>query len=156
MGCAARDPHSTENGWPRFVSCSQNQEHPDQTPEVSRLLVRGHQHAVCRCGRLDRVDVSDRDGFAVATDEIGTSRLEAFSDGVMAVIITITALSLKAPDGTGFSALGHPASGPARLHPQLCLRRYLLEQPSPLTPSHPQHQRGCDVGESSTCCSGSR
>jgi uncharacterized membrane protein len=33
--------------------------------------------------------------------------LEAFSDGVMAVIITITALSLKAPNGTGFSALGH-------------------------------------------------
>jgi uncharacterized membrane protein len=38
---------------------------------------------------------------------IGTSRLEAFSDGVMAVIITITALSLRAPDGTDFSALGH-------------------------------------------------
>ena len=37
----------------------------------------------------------------------GTSRLEAFSDGVMAVIITITALSLKAPNGTDFSALGH-------------------------------------------------
>lgn len=37
----------------------------------------------------------------------GTSRLEAFSDGVMAVIITITALSLKAPDGSSFSALGH-------------------------------------------------
>jgi uncharacterized membrane protein len=38
---------------------------------------------------------------------IGTSRLEAFSDGVMAVIITITALSLKAPAGGSFSALGH-------------------------------------------------
>jgi uncharacterized membrane protein len=37
----------------------------------------------------------------------GTSRLEAFSDGVIAVIITITALSLKAPDGGSFSALSH-------------------------------------------------
>ncbi len=41
------------------------------------------------------------------TEVIGTSRLEAFSDGVMAVIITITALSLKPPNGTDFSALGH-------------------------------------------------
>jgi uncharacterized membrane protein len=40
-------------------------------------------------------------------ETIGTSRLEAFSDGVMAVIITITALSLKAPHGSSFSALGH-------------------------------------------------
>ena len=36
---------------------------------------------------------------------VGTSRLEAFSDGVMAVIITITALSLKAPLSGSFSAL---------------------------------------------------
>ncbi len=36
---------------------------------------------------------------------IGTSRLEAFSDGVMAVIITITALSLKAPLSGSFEAL---------------------------------------------------
>ena len=43
----------------------------------------------------------------MATEQIGTSRLEAFSDGVMAVIITITALSLKAPSGTDLSALGH-------------------------------------------------
>jgi uncharacterized membrane protein len=40
-------------------------------------------------------------------ERFGTSRLEAFSDGVMAVIITITALSLQAPNGGGFSALGH-------------------------------------------------
>ena len=34
-------------------------------------------------------------------------RLEAFSDGVMAVIITITALSIKVPQGTTPHALGH-------------------------------------------------
>lgn len=36
-----------------------------------------------------------------------TGRLEAFSDGVMAVIITITALSLRSPSGGNFSALSH-------------------------------------------------
>jgi uncharacterized membrane protein len=41
------------------------------------------------------------------TEIVGTSRLEAFSDGVMAVIITITALSLRAPAGGSFSALSH-------------------------------------------------
>jgi len=33
-------------------------------------------------------------------------RLEAFSDGVMAVIITIMALELKEPVGSGLHALG--------------------------------------------------
>ena len=47
------------------------------------------------------------EGALPGTRPIGTSRLEAFSDGVMAVIITITALSLKAPAGSDFSALGH-------------------------------------------------
>jgi uncharacterized membrane protein len=42
-----------------------------------------------------------------APTPIGTSRLEAFSDGVMAVIITITALSLRTPNGSSFTALGH-------------------------------------------------
>jgi uncharacterized membrane protein len=36
---------------------------------------------------------------------MGTGRLEAFSDGVIAIIITIMVLDLKAPNGTGFSAL---------------------------------------------------
>ena len=38
--------------------------------------------------------------------ESKTGRLEAFSDGVLAVIITIMALELKAPAGHGFAALG--------------------------------------------------
>jgi len=33
------------------------------------------------------------------------NRLEAFSDGVLAIIITIMVLELKTPDGTGFAAL---------------------------------------------------
>lgn len=34
-----------------------------------------------------------------------THRLEAFSDGVIAIIITIMVLEIKAPHGTGFAAL---------------------------------------------------
>jgi len=37
--------------------------------------------------------------------EMGSERLEAFSDGVMAVIITILALELRPPDGVTLSAL---------------------------------------------------
>ena len=36
-----------------------------------------------------------------------TNRLEAFSDGVMAVIITIMVLELKVPTATGFAGLRH-------------------------------------------------
>jgi len=36
---------------------------------------------------------------------VGTNRLEAFSDGVLAIIITITVLELRPPRGTDFAAL---------------------------------------------------
>ena len=37
--------------------------------------------------------------------ELGTARVEAFSDGVIAVIITIMALELRAPDGATLEAM---------------------------------------------------
>jgi uncharacterized membrane protein len=37
--------------------------------------------------------------------ELGTARVEAFSDGVIAVIITIMALELRAPDGASLDAV---------------------------------------------------
>ena len=49
--------------------------------------------------------MSDASDPPIPETTISTSRLEAFSDGVMAVIITITALSLKAPLSGSFSAL---------------------------------------------------
>jgi uncharacterized membrane protein len=36
---------------------------------------------------------------------MGQGRLEAFSDGVIAIIITIMVLELKVPQGTGLAAL---------------------------------------------------
>lgn len=36
---------------------------------------------------------------------MGKERLEAFSDGVLAIIITIMVLELKVPHGTGVSDL---------------------------------------------------
>ena len=40
-------------------------------------------------------------------DERGVGRVEAFSDGVLAIILTIMVLELKAPDQDGFSPLFH-------------------------------------------------
>jgi uncharacterized membrane protein len=61
---------------------------------VQRTTVEEHDDAM-----------SEHDRASVEILEIGTGRLEAFSDGVMAVIITIMAFELKAPAGPGFSDL---------------------------------------------------
>jgi uncharacterized membrane protein len=43
--------------------------------------------------------------------ELGTARVEAFSDGVIAVIITIMALELRAPDGASLDAVREQLPG---------------------------------------------
>jgi uncharacterized membrane protein len=60
------------------------------------------------------------------------SRLEAFSDGVLAVIITIMVLEMKSPNGTSLAALRPVIPVFADLRSEFCLYRHLLEQPSPL------------------------
>jgi uncharacterized membrane protein len=42
---------------------------------------------------------------------VRTSRLEAFSDGVLAIIITIMVLELKIPEGHHLSDLLHTTGG---------------------------------------------
>jgi uncharacterized membrane protein len=42
---------------------------------------------------------------------VRTSRLEAFSDGVLAIIITIMVLELQVPEGHDWAALGDSATG---------------------------------------------
>src|SRR5207247_1041439 len=44
--------------------------------------------------------------YAVSRTTMKTNRLEAFSDGVLAIIITIMVLEMKVPHGTNFAALG--------------------------------------------------
>ena len=57
-------------------------------------------------------------------------RLEAFSDGVMAIIITIMVLDLRAPADPKPAALDSADPGFAELRAELRVRGHLLEQPS--------------------------
>ena len=54
-------------------------------------------------------------------------RLEAFSDGVLAIIITIMVLELKVPHETDFNALKQLLPIFFELCFELCLYRHLLE-----------------------------
>ncbi len=46
-------------------------------------------------------------GEELNVNDVGVGRLEAFSDGVLAVIITVTALNLRAPLNGTFAAMEH-------------------------------------------------
>ena len=58
-------------------------------------------------------------------------RLEAFSDGVIAIIITIMVLELKVPHGDELGGAAAAPAGVPELRAELRLRRHLLEQPPP-------------------------
>ena len=67
---------------------------------------------------------------------MGKGRIEAFSDGVIAIIITIMVLELKVPHGDDFAGAAAAAAGVAQLRAELRLRRHLLEQPPPHAARH--------------------
>ena len=57
---------------------------------------------------------------------MGKNRLEAFSDGVIAIIITIMVLEMKVPHGEGIGRWYHCSRIP-ELRSELRLPWYLLE-----------------------------
>ena len=83
---------------------------------------------------------------AGSRDAIDTHRLEAFSDGVMAVIITIMAFQLETPVAARSTTCRHGCR-PPRLRPQLHRHRHLLEQPPPPPAGDQAHRRCGDVDE---------
>ena len=61
---------------------------------------------------------------------MGKGRLEAFSDGVLAIIITIMVLELKVPNSAEIDALRAIDPSTVKLCIELRICRHLLEQPS--------------------------
>ena len=74
-------------------------------------------------------------------------KAEGFSDGVLAIIITIMVVEFKAPHGAD-SPPSNPAAHIPELRPELHLHRDLLEQSSPVAPATAQGQRRHPVGQS--------
>ena len=78
---------------------------------------------------------------------MGKERLGAFSDGVIAIIITIMVLELKVPHGADLAALRPLLPVFLSYAAELRLRRHLLEQPSPHAACHRAGERRGVVGQ---------
>ena len=74
-------------------------------------------------------------------------RLEAFSDGVIAIIITIMVLELKVPHGTELRGAAAARAGVPELRAELRVRGHLLEQPPPPAARRPPRGRPDPVGQ---------
>ena len=90
-----------------------------------RLPCRG-----LRCSRMRFGGEASEIFHARGARLMNSSRMEAFSDGVIAIIITIMVLELKVPHGADLAALQPDDSAVPGLRAELHLRRHLLEQPS--------------------------
>ena len=80
------------------------------------------------------------------------NRLEAFSDGVIAIIITIMVLELRPPEGvrSGRAEIGSLPAVFFSYVLEFRLRRHLLEQPSSHAPCHEEGERRDSLGESAS------
>ena len=82
---------------------------------------------------------------------MNTGRLEAFSDGVIAIIITIMVLELKvAARRSDLARAAALAAGVFQLRAELRLRRHLLEQSSSHVARHQAGHRRHPVGQSAS------
>ena len=114
---------------------------------------RAGDHSV---DRVRLVQDTIRHRRAVSGDRMGKGRMEAFSDGVIAIIITIMVLEMKVPHGTELAALQPLAAGLRQLCAELCLCRHLLEQPPSPAARGAQQSTGRCCGRTCICCSGCR
>jgi uncharacterized membrane protein len=78
---------------------------------------------------------------------MGKGRFEAFSDGVIAIIITIMVLELKVPHGADLAALQAVDPRVPQLCAELRLCRHLLEQPPPHAARGDHGDRADPVGQ---------
>ena len=79
---------------------------------------------------------------------MGKNRMEAFSDGVLAIIITIMVLEMKVPHGDDFAALRPLLPVFLNPHgPEFYLPRHLLEQSSSHAACHTTRERCDPVGQ---------
>ena len=81
---------------------------------------------------------------------VGKGRMEAFSDGVLAIIITIMVLELRVPLGADPAALIPLIPVFLSYRAQFHLSRHLLEQPPPSAPGCQTCRRPCPLGEPSS------
>jgi hypothetical protein len=72
--------------------------------------------------------------------------MEAFSDGVIAIVITIMVLEMKIPHGGEFSRPRSPNSSIYQLCPEFRLCGHLLEQPSSYATYSPTRKRDYSLG----------
>jgi hypothetical protein len=77
---------------------------------------------------------------------MGKTRLEAFSDGVIAILITIMVLEFKTPEGHDWADYRAVAEVLAYVL-SFVVPRHLLEQPSPHVPRDEARHRRHPVGE---------
>lgn len=73
------------------------------------------------------------------TQFMGKGRLEAFSDGVIAIIITIMVLEMKVPHGSDLASIKAINACLFLLCTKFYLHRYLLEQ----SPPHVANRTSC-------------
>ena len=113
-------------------------------------LVRSHRAIRTQIERAVADRAPDERG-APGEPAMTTTRLEAFSDGVIAILITIMVLELKPPEGADLGRVRRRLIREAAdVHPELRLPRHLLEQPSPHAPRHEARQRQDSVGQSAS------